>query len=270
MARLNIEDQFWIEIGPVARQLGEDMAIGQAMRLFRVAQQRAKQGQIVTEEDWQIHGFSDALVPVFAKKVEGGFEVQGSKKHFGWLKDRAESGRRGGEKSGEVRRNKINYLTEAKRSKRKQTEPSYSYSPSYSSSKEELILSSELHWLGELWNQHCGQKLSKIKKTSTHMKNINLRLKEESESVYWEDVIKRVAKSHFLTGQVKGSEFKASFSWLIARGKDGALNHVKIHDGNYENKNGQGFSAGAEVEHNSAMNDQQRALGFTDEEMGNG
>ncbi len=132
LARINIEDQFWIEVTAVSRALkGDDSrAVGDAVRLFRIAQQRAKKGQIVTDEDWRIAGFSDALIGVFATKVEGGYEVAGARKHFSWLETRVEAGRKGGEKSGESRRSKINNLGEANRSKTEQAEPSPSFSPS--------------------------------------------------------------------------------------------------------------------------------------------
>lgn len=138
MARINIEDQFWIEITAVTRQLkgDESRAVGDAVRLFRTAQQRAKQGRIVSDEDWRIGDFTDALIGIFAIKVDGGYEVVGAKKHFGWLKERAEAGRKGGIKSGESRRSDIADLDEANGSNLKQPEPSYS--PSYSTGKTRI------------------------------------------------------------------------------------------------------------------------------------
>lgn len=132
MARINIEDQFWIEVTAVTKRLNgdENRAIGESIRLFRIAQQRAKKKQIVSDNDWRIGEFSNALIGVFATKIEGGYEVAGAKKHFGWLETRVEAGRKGGEKSGESRRNEINKLGEAKRSKLEQAEPSPSFSPS--------------------------------------------------------------------------------------------------------------------------------------------
>lgn len=134
MARINIEDQFWIEVAVVTKRLrgDESRAVGDAIRLFRIAQQRAKNKQIVTDQDWAIGEFTDALIGVFAFKVEGGYEVAGSKKHFSWLEERVENGRKGGKASGKSRANKINNLGEANASKGKQAEasPSLSSSPS--------------------------------------------------------------------------------------------------------------------------------------------
>lgn len=141
MARLNIEEQFWNEINRVVAKVGdEDKAIGNAVRLFRFAQIRAKQGKPITAEDWRIQGFHESLVPIFATRISANdetfYEVVGAKKHFAWLEERVEAGRAGGVKSGESRRSEFNDLTEAKRSKPKQTEPSSSYSLSFS--EEEL------------------------------------------------------------------------------------------------------------------------------------
>ncbi len=94
MARINIEDQFWDEVALV--KLDRYTAIGQAIALFKLAQYRYKQGKIISDDDWRIHEFSDALIPVFAKKVEGGYEVNGADKHFGWLLERKEAARNGG------------------------------------------------------------------------------------------------------------------------------------------------------------------------------
>jgi len=163
LARLNIEDQFWIEVTAVTKRLkgDESRAVGDSVRLFRVAQQRAKQGRIVSEEDWRIGEFSDALIGVFALKVEGGYEVMGAKKHFGWLYDRVESGRKGGLKSGESRRSKINTLGEANLSIAEYAEPSPSYSPSPSTDKIRFNTTDSVGGGGSNFNS-VGELLSAI------------------------------------------------------------------------------------------------------------
>ncbi len=118
MARLNIDDQFWDDIAAV--KLDRFTAIGQALVLFKVAQNRFKDGKIVSDEDWRIHEFSDALIPVFAEKVPGGYEVRGVSKYFGWLKERQEAGRRGGQAKASrdaTRSNNSNEIALAKPSK---------------------------------------------------------------------------------------------------------------------------------------------------------
>lgn len=136
MARINVEDCFWREIGSVVKVLqDEDKAIGQALRLWKLAQERSKQGRIISQEDWQINEFSDALIPVFARKVDGGFEVVGATKHFGWLRNKQQKGSEAGKKSGAARSKKNKNLAEGKRRSPKvnaKVEPSFS--PSFSSS----------------------------------------------------------------------------------------------------------------------------------------
>lgn len=100
MARINIEEHFWFEINRVSARMGsEDLAVGQAVRLFRVAQQRALQNKFLNKEDWERNGFSEALIPTFVEKVGEEYVVKGADKHFGWLKKQAIYGKRGGLKS---------------------------------------------------------------------------------------------------------------------------------------------------------------------------
>jgi hypothetical protein len=99
-----------------------DRAIGQAVRLFRLAQENHKHGKLISENDFKRQGFSDSLIGTFAERVDGGIQLIGAEKHFGWLAERVEAGRRGGKQ------------TQAKRSKVKQAQPSPSPSPSFSSS----------------------------------------------------------------------------------------------------------------------------------------
>lgn len=126
MARINIDDQFWVEVMPLVASLGnQDLALGQALRFFRLAQEKHKHGKLVSEEDFSRAGFSESLIGVFADRVDGGIQAIGAQKHFGWLAKRVEAGRKGGSTPKQI---------EAKQSKPKQPEASPSYSPSYSSS----------------------------------------------------------------------------------------------------------------------------------------
>lgn len=104
MARLNIEDQFFLEIGTIARKFGnDDEAIGNAIRFFRYAQEKHKLGLFVPEEDFAALGFSEALFPLFAKRTDQGIECAGAKKYFGWLAQKIEAGRNGGKASAKSR-----------------------------------------------------------------------------------------------------------------------------------------------------------------------
>ncbi len=135
MARINIDDQFWLELMGVVAQLGDqDKAIGQAVRFFRMAQDKHKHGKLITEEEFKRAGFSEALIGTFADRVDGGIRAIGAQKHFGWLTSRVEAGRKGGQaKSSKPKQ------TQAKPSKAKQPEASYSSSSSFSSSPSHLV-----------------------------------------------------------------------------------------------------------------------------------
>lgn len=100
MARINIEDQFWLDILDIIGSYGsQDEAIGNAVRFIRFAQEKHKQGLLISERDFEVKGFSEALIPLFAERVDGGIRAAGAAKHFGWLLDKSESGRVGGKKS---------------------------------------------------------------------------------------------------------------------------------------------------------------------------
>lgn len=134
MARINIEDQFWIEVVPLVLAMSDqDKAIGHAVRFFKFAQEKHKAGKFISEEEFKRHGFLEALIPLFAERVEGGIKCVGAEKHFDWLKQKIEAGKRGGKKSAKARASKTK-RNEAKASEVKQAEPSSSSSSSSSSS----------------------------------------------------------------------------------------------------------------------------------------
>lgn len=247
MARLNIEEQFWVEIAKVnrgKRSLFE--IVGATVTLFRFAQERFRQGRIVSFEDVEREGFPESVMEVFAKKVEGGYQVYGSKKHFGWLETRAEAGSKGGLASGEKRRaisesNKINDLTEANPSKPKQTqanEPYISISSSNSISENTNTITPPaaappLHWLVNLWNEnrtYINRKGSfpVVKSVSPKkLASIKLRLAERPEKEEWLTIFKNAAASDFL---IESGFY--DFWWLM-KNED---NPRKVFQGNYKNK----------------------------------
>lgn len=267
MATVNLVDAFWLEVVQVAIKIGnQDLAIGNAVRFFRYAQEKHKQGKLITEKEFVEQGFMPELIPIFATRTDDGIVAVGADKHFKWLRDRIMAASKGGSVSSEKKRaaslkreekkredsvkevdqldsNDFNSLSTSKRQANSSKHKPYSYSYDYSYSLEEgdnAISASpqptpSMHWLGLLWNEHGGSRLPKLKKTNAHLKNIRLRLKEEPSKEYWVDVIKRIANSDFLTGKTK-DPFLATFSWMISKGKDSTLNHVKVMDGNYDNK----------------------------------
>jgi hypothetical protein len=127
MARINLEDQYWLDLAEVAAKVGDiDKAGGNATRFLRYAQEHHKAGKYITEKDFKERGFLEALFPHFAERTPSGIRARGSDKHFGWLKERVEAGRKGGSKPKQ---------TEANESKPKQVEASPSYSPFPSGSR---------------------------------------------------------------------------------------------------------------------------------------
>lgn len=105
MARLNIEDMFWLEIMTVAGQMGGlDCAIGNAIRFFRYAQERHRGGFAITENEFSQLGFHEALIPLFAKRTERGIEAAGADKFFSWLEQKSEAGKTGGRISAQRER----------------------------------------------------------------------------------------------------------------------------------------------------------------------
>lgn len=100
MARMNLDDQFWVDVLDLVAKVGDqDKAIGNAVRFFKLAQEKHKQGRLISEEDFKAKGFLEALIPIFAKRTPSGIQATGASKHFAWLDQKAEAGREGGKKS---------------------------------------------------------------------------------------------------------------------------------------------------------------------------
>lgn len=243
LARLAIDEQFWRDIIKVAAKIGDmDRAIGQAIRFFDLAQQRFKNDRIITENEFIREGFHEALFDVFAERVDGGIMAIGAQKNFGWLKERVQAGRRGGEKSGDLRRRENNNLapskpkqTQAKPSKPNpltlpltntkslNTEIHTSHCPENEQPDLSPDLGAGLHWLGQLWNDFCGPHLSKVKLTtpgSERMKKIVSRVKKHPDRQEWALAIQNLAKSDFHTGQSgkRGERpWKADFDWFLSK-----------------------------------------------------
>jgi len=111
----------------------QDRAIGNAVRFFRFAQERHKSGKLISEDEFQKQGFSEALIGLFAERVDGGIKCFGADKHFDWLKKKRSAGAKGGRSKAEAKTKHLKQnqskTTEANRSKAEA-----SYSSSYSSS----------------------------------------------------------------------------------------------------------------------------------------
>ncbi len=144
MARIGIDDQFWLEIVSVVAKLGDqDKAIGNAVRWFRFAQEKHKHGRLVSEDEFQVNGFSEHLVPLFATRVAGGIKCIGAEKHFDWLQKKIDAGRKGGRSKSEAKVSKLKQNKAKASTTEASPSPSYSYSSSNSHSRLVNISSSE-------------------------------------------------------------------------------------------------------------------------------
>jgi hypothetical protein len=137
MPRLNIEDNFWIEIADLYIETGDkDKAIGNVVRFLRFAQDRFKRDRIITEKDFIEQNFLPGIKHRFAEEIENGcWMAKGAEKHFKWIKNRQKAGRSGGIASRKSVLNKINTLSSSKNN-HLQPSSSSSSSSSLSYSKE--------------------------------------------------------------------------------------------------------------------------------------
>jgi len=243
VARLNVDDTFWVQVGRVERgMLTYDQVVGNALRLLRFGQEQYKNGNLISHDQWKMEGFFDCLVPVFAERLDEGYLIHGSDEKFGWLRQKVEAGRNGGKKSGEARRSEINTLDEAAGSGVKRLEPSYSSSPSSSQGSKEPLLNTAgdkeqleletnpLQWLIDLWNSNRGPmpELKKITKGTARFKHVMARLKDHPDPETWLDVFTRMEQSDFVSGR-SGAWNGGGFDWVM----ESASNVEKVLAGNY-------------------------------------
>ena len=90
-----------------------------------------------------------------------------------------------------------------------------------------LVTSTDVSAFVEAWNELKGILPSVQKMTTKRTQKIKVRLAEEPDLEYWRSVIKKMAASDFCR-----SGKWASIDWLVANDN----NHVKVSDGNYDNK----------------------------------
>lgn len=122
MARITLDDDFW----PLAARLGAIIgdvhrAAGMMVAFKNFAQNKFKNGRAVTREEMTFNDFDLRMVGVCIVEVESGYQWWNAESEFGWLKTRAESGKRGGIKSSEVRWGHSSDSDDLRVSKRKQT-----------------------------------------------------------------------------------------------------------------------------------------------------
>ena len=89
--------------------------------------------------------------------------------------------------------------------------------------------------LANLWNELVGGRLPNVLALNpSRKKKILMRLKENSDAQYWEQVIKKILASDFLTGK-NDRNWVADFDFLLKPDT-----HVKVIEGRYDNRKGRG------------------------------
>lgn len=206
LARINIEECFWLDgrLRLLQKKIGEDPALGQILRLWRLSQECHKEGHLISEDQFKIHEFSEALIESgFAERRANGIYAKGSQKHFDWLIGRKEAGKAGAKKTNEKRWGKKREPNDSEHlvsANGRQTSPSYSYSTSYSKKETTLSTGVDLHPLATLWNQHCSS-LPKVKEMNS--KRIGLckqSWKKSQDPEYWRRIITAISGDKFCSG----------------------------------------------------------------------
>lgn len=109
MARINIEDKWWIDVrrSALIRMLkDEERADGAAVRLWRVGLEYWKQGlEAVPKQCFDLLPCASELLACALAEVKGAsVYVKGASEHFNWINKKVEAGRKGGQKSVQKRR----------------------------------------------------------------------------------------------------------------------------------------------------------------------
>lgn len=86
--------------------------------------------------------------------------------------------------------------------------------------------------IAELWNKHCGEKLTKLSMTTANWNRACERISANYSDDEIKAAVEAIAENKFLTGGSKG-KWKATFSWLI---KDNGDNIAKVLNGDYDNE----------------------------------
>lgn len=94
--------------------------------------------------------------------------------------------------------------------------------------------------LADLYNNSVPSSLPRVSKlTPNRRKKARTSLAAFPERDFWVTVCAEIARSSFLQGlrPSHGHEnFKATFDWLLTKGKDGTENAVKVYEGKYRDK----------------------------------
>jgi hypothetical protein len=101
MPRINIEEKLYVDprFIKLRDKMGEPMAIGWLVILWRFAQQNYRDGILdIPHKSYEFYGFPDDLITFeFVEKTDKGYYIKGSKRNFEWINKNRESGKKGGE-----------------------------------------------------------------------------------------------------------------------------------------------------------------------------
>lgn len=88
-----------------------------------------------------------------------------------------------------------------------------------------------------LYNETVNDNFSAVEKISEgRLKKARQYLKQFPQPEFWLEVFKELNRSSFLAGKTNNpghESFRASFDWLLSKGKDGTENAVKVYEGKY-------------------------------------
>ena len=92
--------------------------------------------------------------------------------------------------------------------------------------------------LADLYNRLTPDNVPPVKSLSTKRREQARKiLRQFPDRAWWEETFARYHRSQFLSGRTTPSNghagFRPDFDWLLANGKTGTENCVKVHDGNY-------------------------------------
>lgn len=80
--RYSIEEEFWAAVAPFAKAIGDEtLAIGMAVKFLEYAQIKQKNGLLITEEEFKEEGFSELLIPFFARRKDAVIQAIDAEKY---------------------------------------------------------------------------------------------------------------------------------------------------------------------------------------------
>jgi len=103
--------------------------------------------------------------------------------------------------------------------------------PSPQAKKSEVLQGPDL--IFQLYNENRGELPEARALNKERRKKAAERWKENPSLEYWLEVCQKMQKSAFLLGNNKRG-WRANFDWLLGKDKNGAVNHLKVAEGAYE------------------------------------